>query len=160
VDDVSFDMRLPGAFAQRGACKFVWSVDIEGERPCIGAVLFRRSLELSTFVEVVDPRRTADGVTGGPGRRVGGLRSDATESRYESQCARAAIRDEVVGAGRGDAQTNLETREAWQATRAAAGRLGIAEGAYLPTLGTIRRGFRPRLTFGRHIPQSLGRSTL
>lgn len=34
-------------------------------------------------------------------------------------------------------QTNPETREAWQATRAAAARLGIAEGAYLPTLGAI-----------------------
>jgi outer membrane protein len=34
-------------------------------------------------------------------------------------------------------QTNPETRAAWQATRAAAARLGIAEGAYLPTLGVI-----------------------
>jgi outer membrane protein TolC len=34
-------------------------------------------------------------------------------------------------------QTNPETRAAWQATRAAAARLGIAEGAYLPTLGAI-----------------------
>jgi outer membrane protein TolC len=34
-------------------------------------------------------------------------------------------------------QTNPETRVAWQATRAAAARLGIAEGAYLPTLGAI-----------------------
>jgi len=34
-------------------------------------------------------------------------------------------------------QTNPETREAWQATRAAAAKLGIAEGAYLPTLGAI-----------------------
>ena len=34
-------------------------------------------------------------------------------------------------------QTNPETREAWQATRAAAARLGIAEGAYLPTLSAI-----------------------
>ena len=34
-------------------------------------------------------------------------------------------------------QTNPETREAWQATRAAAASLGIAEGAYLPTLGAI-----------------------
>ena len=33
--------------------------------------------------------------------------------------------------------TNPETRAAWQATRAAAARLGIAEGAYLPTLGAI-----------------------
>ena len=33
--------------------------------------------------------------------------------------------------------TNPETREAWQATRAAAASLGIAEGAYLPTLGAI-----------------------
>src|SRR6202035_1115538 len=34
-------------------------------------------------------------------------------------------------------QTNPETRAAWQETRAAAARLGIAEGAYLPTLGAI-----------------------
>jgi outer membrane protein TolC len=34
-------------------------------------------------------------------------------------------------------QTNPETRASWQATRAAAARLGIAEGAYLPTLGAI-----------------------
>jgi len=34
-------------------------------------------------------------------------------------------------------QTNPETRAAWQATRAAAAKLGIAEGAYLPTLGAI-----------------------
>ncbi len=34
-------------------------------------------------------------------------------------------------------QANPETRAAWQATRAAAARLGIAEGAYLPTLGAI-----------------------
>ena len=34
-------------------------------------------------------------------------------------------------------QTNPETRAAWQATRGAAARLGIAEGAYLPTLGAI-----------------------
>jgi outer membrane protein TolC len=34
-------------------------------------------------------------------------------------------------------QTNPETRAAWQATRVAAARLGIAEGAYLPTLGAI-----------------------
>jgi outer membrane protein len=34
-------------------------------------------------------------------------------------------------------QTNPETREAWQATRAAAAALGIAEGAYLPTLSAI-----------------------
>jgi Outer membrane efflux protein len=34
-------------------------------------------------------------------------------------------------------QTNPETRAAWQATRAAAARLGIAEGAYLPTLSAI-----------------------
>src|SRR6201987_1029802 len=34
-------------------------------------------------------------------------------------------------------QTNPETRAAWQTTRAAAARLGIAEGAYLPTLGAI-----------------------
>jgi outer membrane protein len=34
-------------------------------------------------------------------------------------------------------QTNPQTRAAWQATRAAAARLGIAEGAYLPTLGAI-----------------------
>src|ERR1700751_2416818 len=34
-------------------------------------------------------------------------------------------------------QTNPETRAAWQATRAAAARLGIGEGAYLPTLAAI-----------------------
>jgi outer membrane protein TolC len=34
-------------------------------------------------------------------------------------------------------QTNPETRGAWQATRAAAARLGIAEGAYLPTLAAV-----------------------
>jgi outer membrane protein len=34
-------------------------------------------------------------------------------------------------------QTNPETRAAWQATRAAAARVGIAEGAYLPTLSAI-----------------------
>jgi outer membrane protein TolC len=34
-------------------------------------------------------------------------------------------------------QTNPETQAAWQATRAAAARLGISEGAYLPTLGAI-----------------------
>jgi hypothetical protein len=34
-------------------------------------------------------------------------------------------------------QTNPDTRAAWQATRAAAARLGIAEGAYLATLGAI-----------------------
>jgi outer membrane protein len=34
-------------------------------------------------------------------------------------------------------QTNPETRAAWQATRAAAARLGIAEGTYLPTLSAI-----------------------
>jgi len=34
-------------------------------------------------------------------------------------------------------QTNPETRATWEATRAAAARLGIAEGAYLPTLGAI-----------------------
>jgi outer membrane protein TolC len=34
-------------------------------------------------------------------------------------------------------RTNPETRAAWQATRATAARLGIAEGAYLPTLGAI-----------------------
>jgi outer membrane protein TolC len=34
-------------------------------------------------------------------------------------------------------QTNPETRAAWHETRAAAARLGIAEGAYLPTLGAI-----------------------
>src|SRR5580704_12277936 len=34
-------------------------------------------------------------------------------------------------------QTNPETRASWQATRAAAARLGIAEGAYLPTIGAI-----------------------
>jgi outer membrane protein TolC len=34
-------------------------------------------------------------------------------------------------------QTNPETRAAWEATRASAARLGIAEGAYLPTLGAI-----------------------
>src|SRR5499427_2207727 len=33
--------------------------------------------------------------------------------------------------------TNPETRAAWQATRTAAARLGIAEGAYLPTLSAI-----------------------
>jgi outer membrane protein len=43
-------------------------------------------------------------------------------------------------------QTNPETRAAWQATRAAAARLGIAEGAYLPTLaaiGTASYGYLP-----------------
>jgi outer membrane protein len=34
-------------------------------------------------------------------------------------------------------QTNPETRASWQAARAAAARLGIAEGAYLPTIGAI-----------------------
>jgi outer membrane protein TolC len=34
-------------------------------------------------------------------------------------------------------QTNPETRATWQGTRAAAARLGIAEGAYLPTLSAI-----------------------
>jgi outer membrane protein len=34
-------------------------------------------------------------------------------------------------------QTNPETRAAWEATRAFAARLGIAEGAYLPTLAAI-----------------------
>ena len=34
-------------------------------------------------------------------------------------------------------QTNPETRATWQEARAAAARLGIAEGAYLPTLGAI-----------------------
>jgi hypothetical protein len=34
-------------------------------------------------------------------------------------------------------RTNPETRAAWQATRATAARLGIAESAYLPTLGAI-----------------------
>jgi outer membrane protein len=34
-------------------------------------------------------------------------------------------------------QMNPETRAAWQATRAAAARLGITEGAYLPTLSAI-----------------------
>jgi outer membrane protein len=34
-------------------------------------------------------------------------------------------------------QTNPETRAAWQAARDAAARLGIAEGAYLPTLAAI-----------------------
>jgi outer membrane protein len=34
-------------------------------------------------------------------------------------------------------QTNPETRASWQATRAAAARLGITEGAYLPTLSAI-----------------------
>src|SRR5262249_29923778 len=34
-------------------------------------------------------------------------------------------------------QTNPETRAAWQAAREAAARLGIAEGAYLPTLAAI-----------------------
>src|SRR6202043_2714133 len=34
-------------------------------------------------------------------------------------------------------QTNPETRASWQATRAAAARLGIAEGAYLPTICAI-----------------------
>jgi outer membrane protein len=34
-------------------------------------------------------------------------------------------------------RTNPETHAAWQATRAAAARLGIAEGAYLPTLSAI-----------------------
>ncbi len=34
-------------------------------------------------------------------------------------------------------QTNPETRAAWEATRASAARLGIAEGAYLPTLAAI-----------------------
>jgi outer membrane protein len=34
-------------------------------------------------------------------------------------------------------QTNPETRAAWQATRAAAARVGIAEGAYLPMLSAI-----------------------
>src|SRR6202045_3236837 len=34
-------------------------------------------------------------------------------------------------------KTNPETRASWQATRAAAARLGIAEGAYLPTIGAI-----------------------
>jgi outer membrane protein TolC len=34
-------------------------------------------------------------------------------------------------------QTNPDTRAAWQTTRAAAARLGIAEGAYLPTLSAI-----------------------
>jgi outer membrane protein len=43
-------------------------------------------------------------------------------------------------------QTNPETRAAWQVTRAAAARLGIAEGAYLPTLaaiGTTNYGYLP-----------------
>jgi outer membrane protein TolC len=34
-------------------------------------------------------------------------------------------------------QTDPETRAAWEATRASAARLGIAEGAYLPTLAAI-----------------------
>jgi len=34
-------------------------------------------------------------------------------------------------------QTNPETRATWQEARAAAARLGIAEGAYLPTLSAI-----------------------
>jgi outer membrane protein TolC len=34
-------------------------------------------------------------------------------------------------------RTNPETRAAWEATRASAARLGIAEGAYLPTLAAI-----------------------
>ena len=34
-------------------------------------------------------------------------------------------------------QTNPETRATWQEARAAAARVGIAEGAYLPTLGAI-----------------------
>jgi outer membrane protein TolC len=34
-------------------------------------------------------------------------------------------------------QTNPETRAAWEATRASAARLGIAEGAYLPTLAAV-----------------------
>jgi outer membrane protein TolC len=34
-------------------------------------------------------------------------------------------------------QTNPETRAAWEATRASAARVGIAEGAYLPTLAAI-----------------------
>jgi outer membrane protein len=43
-------------------------------------------------------------------------------------------------------QTNPETRAAWQAARAAAARLGIAEGAYLPTLsaiGVANNGYLP-----------------
>jgi outer membrane protein len=43
-------------------------------------------------------------------------------------------------------ETNPETRAAWQATRAAAAKLGIAEGAYLPTLaaiGTASYGYLP-----------------
>ena len=39
--------------------------------------------------------------------------------------------------------TNPETRDAWQATRAAAARLGIAEGTYLPTLGAIGMASMP-----------------
>jgi outer membrane protein len=42
-------------------------------------------------------------------------------------------------------QTNPETRAAWQATRAAAARLGIAEGAYLPTLSAIGIASNARL---------------
>jgi outer membrane protein TolC len=34
-------------------------------------------------------------------------------------------------------QTNPETSASWQATRAAAARLGVTEGAYLPTLSAI-----------------------
>jgi outer membrane protein len=42
-------------------------------------------------------------------------------------------------------QTNPETRAAWHATRAAAARLGIAEGAYLPTLSAIGTASYARL---------------
>ena len=42
-------------------------------------------------------------------------------------------------------QTNPETRAAWQGTRAAAARLGIAEGAYLPTLSAIGMASYSRL---------------
>ena len=42
-------------------------------------------------------------------------------------------------------QTNPETRAAWQATRAAAAKLGIAEGAYLPTLTAIGMASNARL---------------
>ena len=42
-------------------------------------------------------------------------------------------------------QTNPETRAVWQGTRAAAARLGIAEGAYLPTLSAIGMASYSRL---------------
>src|SRR5215468_10177682 len=64
---------------------------------------------------------------------MGAGRGDA-HSRREGHAGRVYDLPKLIDLAQ---QTNPETRAAWQEARAAAARLGISEGAYLPTLGAI-----------------------